>query len=158
MLRRLIGDRDARERTELTRPHAGAVDDDLGLDVAKRRANAGYVPVVVQDAGRRHALEDLHAPCARPLGESHRDVYRIHPAVLLHVEAGLDVIDFRERKQLLNLARRELLYVHATIAIEGRDTPIFLEPVPVGGDFDETDGRESGGLAGFRLEPTVKSA
>src|SRR5207247_9635708 len=117
-----------------------------------------YGTVTVPVAGRRPAPAHLHAPFARPFCESHRDVYRIHPAVLLHVEAGLDVIDFRERKQLLHLARRKLLYVHATIAIEGRDTPIFLEPVPVGSDFDETDGRESGGLAGFRLEPTVKSA
>ena len=118
MLGRLIGDRDARERTELTRPHAGAVDDDIGLDVAKGRANAGHVPAVVQNAARRHALYDFHAPHARALGESHRDVHRIHAAVFLHVEAGLDVIHFRERKQVLHLARRQLLYVHATIAIE----------------------------------------
>ena len=158
MLRRLVGDRDARERTELTRPHAGAVDDDIRPDVAERRVHAGHVPALVQNAGRRHALEDLHAPHARALGESHRDVHRIHAAVLLHIEAGLEVIHLRERKQLLHLARGELVHVHATIAIERRDTPIFLEPVLVGCDFDEADGRESRGLAGFRLEATVERA
>ena len=66
MLRRLIGDRDAREPTELTRPHAGAVDDDIGLDVAERGANARYVSAVVQNAGRRHAFDDFHAPRAPP--------------------------------------------------------------------------------------------
>ena len=158
MLRRLVGDRDARERTELTGPHAGAVDDDIRPDVAERRVHAGHVPAVVQNAGRWHALEDLHAPRARALGESHRDVHRIHAAVLLHIEAGLEIIHLRERKQLLHLARGELVYVHSTIAIERRDTPIFLEPVLVGCDFDEADWRESRGLAGFRLEATVKGA
>src|SRR2546430_5751467 len=55
-------------------------------------------------------------------------------------------------------SRGELVYVHSTIAIERRDTPIFLEPVLVGCDFDEADGRESRGLAGFRLEATDRKS
>src|SRR2546430_16881726 len=67
-----------------------SVDDDIRPDVAERRVHAGHVPALVQNAGRGRALENLHAPRARALGESHRDVHRIHAAVLLHIEASLD--------------------------------------------------------------------
>ena len=158
MLGGLVGDRDAGARPELTRPHAGAVDDDIGFDVAASRADAGDAPAVLQHAGDRHALDDFHAPQARAFRERHGDVHRVHAAVFLHVEAGLDVLHLRQRKKLLHFARRDLVHVHAAVAVERRDPPVLFEPVLVGRDLDEADRREAGGLAGLRLQARVQGA
>ena len=48
--------------------------------------------------------------------------------------------------------------VDTTIAVERRHTPVLLQPILIRGDFDETDGREAGRLAGFRLEAAVQVA
>ena len=144
---------------ELARPHAGAVDDVLGLDVAVRGAHAG-------DA-RRSACRTpvtgtpsmMRAPAhARALGERHRDVDRVHAAVLLDVEAGEDVVDAREREQPPDLGGRDLVHVDAAVAVERGDAAVLLEPVGVGGDLDEADGLEAGRLAGLGLEPAVEVA
>ena len=45
----------------------------------------------------------------------------------------------REREQLLDLARRDLVHVDSAIAVERRDAAVFFEAVGVGGDLDEAD-------------------
>ena len=149
---------DTGERAELARPHARAVDDVLGRDIAERRPHAGDPSPRRQHTERRDALEDPDAPHARALGERHRDVDRIHAAVLLDVEAGLDVIDLGEREQLLHLARRDLVHVDAAVAVECRDAAVLLEAIAVRGDLDEADRRQARGLPGLGLEPAVQVA
>ncbi len=109
MLGRLERDVDARLRAELPRPHAGAVDDVLGLDVAER---ACWTPVTTPRLWRKpgdgDALEDRRPLHARPLRERHRDVDRVRAAVFLHVEAGEDVVGPREREELLHLGAAEI--------------------------------------------------
>ena len=122
------------------------------------RAHAGDAAVVLQHAGDAHALDELRAGHARALRERHGDVHRIGAAVVLDVEAGQDVVDPRQRKQRLHFRRRNLLHPHAAQAVEGGDTAIFFKPVGIGGDLDEADRVEAGGLAGLRFQPLVEIA
>ena len=143
---------------KLARPHAGAVDDVFRRDIAACRAHAGDAAALLQDGRDGHAFDDAGARHAGALGERHRHVHRVHPAVVPDVEAGQDVVDARQREQALHLGRRDLLHVHAAKAVEGGDAPELLQPVGVGGDLDEADGHEPGGLAGLGLEPGVEVA
>ena len=158
VLGRLVGDGDACRFAELARPHAGAVDDILGGDVAERRLDAGDAPALPQHAGDGHALDDAGTREARALGERHGDVDRVRAAVVLDVEAGENVVHARQWKQALHLSRRDLVHVDAAEAIEGRDPAVLLQPVGVGGDLDEADRLEAGRLAGLRLEAAVEVA
>ena len=158
MLGGLVRDRDARLRTELARPQATAVDDVVRLDVAEGSAYAGDAAVFLQHAGCGHPFENLHATHSRAFAECHRDVDRVHAAVFLDVKAGLHVVDPGERKQLLDLTRRDFLHVDAAIAVERRHAPKFFEAVRVGGNLDEADRHESRCLSRLRLETPVEIA
>ena len=158
MLGRLQRDRDAGTLAELARPHARAVHDDLGFDVALRRAHTGHGTALLQHVGDTHALAKRRTLLPRTFRKRHRDVDRVRPTVLLHVEAGEDVVGPRERKEVAHLRTGDLVHVHAAVPVEGRDAPIFLEPVGVGRDLDETDRLEPGRLAGLGFQPRVKVA
>jgi hypothetical protein len=69
-------------------------------------------PRVVTPSGG-DALEDRRAGLARALGQRHRDVDRVHAAVVLDVEARQQIVGARQREQLADLARRELVHVDA---------------------------------------------
>ena len=116
VLGRLERDRHAGPRAELPGPHAGAVDDDLALDVAVRGADPGHRAALGEHVEDRHALEHGRTGLARALGEGHRHVDRVGPAVLGDVEAGEDVVGPRQREQVGDLARRDLVHVDAAHA------------------------------------------
>ncbi len=158
MLGGLVGNVDAGQGAELPRPHAGAVHDDLGLNIAARGAHRANAAPLLQHPERGHAFQELYAAQACALAQRHRDIDRIHPAVFLDVEAGLHPIDAHERKQVLHLPGRELLHVHSTVSVEGGNPPILLQAVPIGRRFDETNGRESRSLPSLGLEPAVQVA
>ncbi len=115
--------------------------------------DAGDDAALLEHAGDGDALEDRRALHARALGERHRHVDRIGAAVLLDVEAGEDVVGAREREQLLHDAGADLVDVDAAVAVERRDAAVLLQAIGVGGDLDEADRLEAGGLAGLGLEP-----
>ena len=158
VLGRLVRDGDAVALAELARPHACAVDHILRLDIARLRAHAGDPAVLLQHAGDAHALDQARACHARAPGERHGHVHRIGAAVIGDIEAGENVVDARERKQRLHLRRRNLLHVDAAPAVEGGDPAILFEAVGVGGDLDEPDRIESGGLAGLRFQAAIEIA
>ena len=85
MLAGMQRDVDAGHGAELARPHAGAVDDDVGLDrallAALRPGDAGDAAVLLVDRGDLHALDDLRAALPRAFGQRHGDVGRIALAV-----------------------------------------------------------------------------
>ncbi len=159
MLRRLQRHVDAVLRRQLPRPHAGAVDDALALDVAVGRAHAGHRAALGEHLGAAGTSSSSVAPCSlRALGHRHGDVDRVHPAVLLHVEAGVHVVDLRQREQLLHLLGRDLLHVDAAGAVEGRHPAVLLQAILVGGHLDEAHRLEAGRLARLRLQPRVEVA
>ena len=149
---------DTRQGAKLPCPHAGAIDDVVRLDVAGRSTYAADAAAVFVHSERAHTLENLHAALARTLGQRHRHVDRIHAAVLAHVEPSLDIIDFRQREQRLDLARRNFLHVHPAIAIEGRDAPELLQPVAIVRHLDEPHRHETRRLPGFGFEALIEIA
>ena len=151
-------DVDARPRAELAGPHAGAVDDVLGLDRPRAVVDAGDRAAMRRDAGDGDALDDRRALLAGASGERHRHVDRVHAAVVGDVEAGEDVVGAGEREHLGDLGGRDLLHVDAAVAVERRDPPVLLEPIRVGGELDEADRLEPGRLPGLGLEPRVQVA
>jgi hypothetical protein len=117
---------DASKLAELARPHARAVDDVLGFNVAERRAHAGHRAVLAQESGHRNALDDPGTLQPGTLRERHGDVDRVHPAVCRNVEAGQHVVGPGKRPQLGYLARRDLVYLDTAVPVERRDAPVLL--------------------------------
>ena len=143
---------------QLARPQPGTVHHVLALDLAGRGAHPGDRPAPGQEAGHRGLLDDPHPAHPGALGQRHRDVDRVDPAVLRHVEPGQHVVGAGQWEQPLHLAGRDLLHVHPAEPVERRDPAVLLQPVGVGGDLDEADRLEPGGLAGLRLQPAVELA
>ena len=101
--------------------------------------HAGDDSALHDHAERGRVLEQLRAQLPRTLRERHRRADRIRAAVFLDVEPGEQVVDLRERKQILDLTRRDLVDVDAAVAIERRDAAILLEPIAIARDLDEAD-------------------
>ncbi len=151
MLGGLERDGDPGKLAELARPHPGAVDDELGLDVAVRCADPGHGAVPDQDARDGHALDDASALLTRAPGERHRDVDRIHPAVSRDVEACQYIIRAGQRPQLGDLFRRDLVHLDATVPVERRYAAVLLQAPRLDGQLDEPDLAHPGGQAGLGL-------
>ena len=149
---------DARHQTELAAPRATAVDDEFGLDVALRGANARHDPALFLDARDLDALEDLRALELRAFGERHGDVDGVHASVARDIKTREEVVDFGERKHLLDLARRDLVHLDAAVSIKRGHTPVLLEAVFVGGDLDKTHIAKTGRLARLFFEAHVEVA
>ncbi len=156
MLGGLEGDGDPCRLAELAGPHAGAVDDVLGFDIAERRGDAGDCAPLPQESGHGHPFEDLHPAQAGSLGERHRDVGGVGSPVTGDVEAGEDVVGAGEGEEPGDLRTGDLLHLDAAVAIEGGDPAVLLEPVRLGGQLDEPDRSESGGETGLGLEAGVE--
>ncbi len=136
----------------------GAVDDELGLDVAERGVDAGDAALLLGHRGDGAVLDQPRALAARALRERHRDADRVGAAVLLDVEPREQVVGPGERKQVGDLRRRDLVDVDAEQAVERGDPAVLLEAVGVGGGLDEAGAAKPGRLAGLVLEPLVEVA
>ncbi len=156
MLGRLQRDRHAARLSETPGPHPGAIDDDLRLDVPLRGPHAGGSPIARDHAENRRPLDDRDPAAARPRRQRHRHVRRIDPAVVLYIEAGEQVIGPRQREQVGDLLRRDLVDIDAAEPVEGRHAAVLLQPVPVGGELDEADGGEAGRNPGLGLQRPVE--
>ena len=120
------------------------------------RAHADDRAVTGQHIDRGGALQQRRPAHARALGQGHRDVHRVHPAVGRRVERGEDVVGARDREQLADLAGTDLVDVHTAMAVERRHPPVLLEAALVSGDLDQPDRAEAGGLPGLGLQPGVQ--
>ena len=66
-------------------------------------AHTGDAALPLQHAAHRHALDDARAGQSCAAGESHGHADRVGTPVFGDVEAGQDVVDAGERKELLDL-------------------------------------------------------
>src|SRR6516164_8495091 len=156
MLGRLERDVYPGQFAELARPHPGAVDHELRLDVALRGADPGHRAAAPQEPGNRHALDDPGATHPGSLGQRHRHVDRVHPPVARDVEPGEHVVGPREREQARDLGGRDLVDLHPAQPVERGDPPVLLEPPRLDRQFDQPDLFQPGRLAGLRLQPRVQ--
>ena len=120
VLGRVQRHRDADLVAEGLGPLAGAVDDDLGLDVTGVRPYAGHAPSACGlgrvDAEDPHPLVDADAVAARTLGEREGEVRRVGPPVLGQPDGTEQVVDGDDRPALLGLLGGE----HLAVEVEGR--------------------------------------
>jgi len=135
VLSRLVGDDDAIAFPELARPHAGAVDDELALDVTRTRPHPGHA-FQHQALGRDDPLdgdpfEDADPEIASALGVGHRQVDRIDAAVIRHPEATNQAVHLGEREELGHLLRRHLVRLQPHPPLEDRGPPVLLHPALV---------------------------
>ena len=109
VLGRLVGDHQAVPRPQLAGPHAGAVDDVLGLDLAVspgapvETRTPVTAPAVGEHVLDRDALDDAHAEPPGALGQRGGDVDGVDPAVAGDVEAGEQVVGLRPGEQVGHL-------------------------------------------------------
>ena len=143
---------------QLACPHPGAVDDELGFDLAGVGAYAGDGAATLHDTGHRDTFEDGGPLQACSLGQCHRHVHGIGATILLHVEAGEDVVGASQWEQLVDFLGRDLVHINAAVAIERGNSPVLLEPIGLGRQLDEADSVETRRLAGLRLEARVQIA
>ena len=81
VLGRMQGHVDARHRADLFGPLPGAVDDDLGLDVACVGAHTGDPPVVGENVEDPGLFDDPGSAHPRTLGQRECQVGRVGLAV-----------------------------------------------------------------------------
>ena len=161
MLAGVQRDGDAVLRAELARPHAGAVDDDVGFDHAAARSpccpgDAGDAAVLRVDLGHLHVLDDRRAALARALGQRHGDVGRVALAVERQMHGADHVRDVEMRIHLLDFVGRNLAHVDVEGARQ-RGLPVDLVLALLGQRHgDRADLAHAGGDAGLGLELDVE--
>ena len=137
-------------------PHAGAIDHDLGLDVARRGANPDRPAILDHDLGHGRVFEDSRPPAARALGQRLRGVDRVGLAVLGQVNRADHVVDADQRPELPGALRAEHIDLQAETARHGGAALEFLEALLGGGDRNRADLAEAGRLPGLLFERGVE--
>ena len=158
MLRGLERHRDTGRLPHLARPHPGGVDDDIGGDGALVRHDARDAATIRRDAGRGDALED---PCtAHPgaLRVGHRQIRRVHPSFIRHVEGRQDIVGLRGGPVATELRSRDLVVLDAEPAHEGRLAPERLESLRRRRKVQVPDLAIAGRLPGLCLEGAAQVA
>ena len=112
---------DAGQRADLARPHAGAVDHDVGAHLAPSSvATPGDAPVLGADRRDAHVLDDAYARLARPARERLGGVDGIGLAVLRQVDRADHVVECEQRPALLRLPGGEFLHLEPETAAPSR--------------------------------------
>ena len=155
MLGRLVGNVDAGLLAQLPRPHAGAVHNELALDVAFFGAHAGNGPALDQHIHNRRVLKNLRAFQACAFAQRHRQVDRVDTAVLRGIEPGQQTGHVGQRKQFLDLGRRNFQHLVTVAPLIGADPAMLFEVSLVTRRFDEAYRHEPGRLPGFLFKPAV---
>ncbi len=99
----------AAQAPDLPGPLAGAIDDDLGLDRAPVRDDAGDRAIAGFDRGDARLLEDPRAAVARALGERLRQIGRVGLAVARQPGAAGEIVAAHDRPFRRALARAQQL-------------------------------------------------
>ena len=126
---------DARERTELARPLAGAVHDrfaaHFGFMPGRAITHTRHPTPLDDHAGNAGTFDDPRPAHARTLGERLRQVGRIGLAVARNPHRAAEIVGAQERVDLAGFARRDEFEVNAE-AFRPRHLPLE-ELQPLGG-------------------------
>lgn len=147
------GDVDARPPAELPRPHAAAVDDEVGGDGAGIGAHARHAVPVEEHVLDGDALETGGAASARALDERHRDPGGIALAVVLDEGAADQARGVDERKERPDLRGRDLVDARDAEGVVARAHAPELLPAVLGvGDRQAADLTEARALSRLALD------
>jgi hypothetical protein len=97
---------DAGHAADGSRPHARAVDHDLGMNLSRVGFDADHAAMIAQYPGHGRILENSCAPEARAPGERLRHIGGIHARVVRKVERRLQIAHVGERPHLVDLRGR----------------------------------------------------
>ena len=158
MLGRLQRDNDTITLAELPSPHARAVHDVLALDIAALRADANNSPGLGEHLADSDALKDADALHACALGQRHRCVDGVDPTVSRDVEPGQQIGRVGKREPFGDLRWADLVDIEPDVAVEGRHSPVLLQPTRIRGGLNEAHRLEPGRQASLRLKPLVELA
>ena len=112
VLGRVQRHRDAAHEPDLARPLAGAVDDDLGGNVATVRLDAAGDAVLHRDAGDLDPLENPGAAVARALGQRLRQIGRIGLAIARQPDGADQIVRGHHRPKRGRLLGRDDVDLH----------------------------------------------
>ena len=137
---------------EFVAPHACAVHDHVGADVAAVGAHAHCTTVLDDDLVDARVLEDLRPTRASTLGERLGGVDRVGDAVARQVHGADEIVHVGERHEVLHVGGSDDVHLEAEHAGHRRLALEFLEALLVRGDAHRTALLEPGGLTGLLLE------
>ena len=152
---------DARHAPHLVAPHARAIDDHFGLDMARTAifrgpVYAGHPAALAGKPGDLDTLLDQGAAHPRALGQSERDIGRVALAVLVEIHPGHHVIGVEMGVFRLDLGGADFLDIDTKGAGHCRGAKDFLAPLVGERDSDRADALEAGGDAGFLFQRAVE--
>ncbi len=141
---------------DLLGPLAGAVDDNLGLDVALICLDAGDGVVLDGDGGDAGALADRDALVPGAAGQGGGQVGRVGPAVAGQPDRALEVVDLHHRVKLVGALGADQLAVEL-VGLGGGGGALELGQAVLGaGHGDAAAAPEAGGQAGLPLQALVQ--
>ncbi|MBC7522153.1 MAG: hypothetical protein H7268_13815, partial [Sandarakinorhabdus sp.] len=143
---------------EVTRPHAAAQHDIIGVDRPVRSFHPGDSGAIVANARHLGVFKNPHAIGAGTLGQRLGDIDRIGITVAGDVDAADNVIDLGDGEAFLDLLRGN--HMHRQVEHLGHRSAALqlLEAFKVARHRNRSALAIPGGLAGFRLQPAVKLA
>ena len=144
------------QRADLLGPLPGAVDDDLGLDIAPRGAHAGHPAAVGEYPGHPGALADPGAAVARAPGQRVREVRGVGRPVARQPQRPGQVVAPHHRVQLDRPGRADQLAVQPVRGRGRRGPPQLPQPLGRAGHGDPAAPAEPGREPGLGLEPGVQ--
>ena len=143
-------------RADRLGPLPGAVDHDLGLDVAGVGADAGHRAALGEDAGNAGALADGDALVAGAAGQREGQVGRVGLAVAGEPEGALEVVRADYRVELAGPFRADQLALQLERLGGGGGPPQVGHPLRRPGHGDPAAAPEPGAQPGLGLQPLVQ--
>ena len=156
VLDRLERHRHPGHRPDLAGPHAGAVDDVLGLDRSVLGDHAGHPAGALRDAGDRRTLHDPHPERTGAGGERHRHVVGVGPTLARGEEPADHVGRVDVRPEIGHLSRGDLLAVDAHQPEEIGLPTELVHALGIARGLQVADRLEAGREPGLVLERRVE--
>ena len=153
VLARVEGHVHPRHTPDVPPPEARAVDDEVGLDVARVRPDPGDEAVLVVDGGDRHPFEAARPPAAGAPDERRHHVDGACPPVRRHPGPADEPVLVDERVEGGDLVGRHEVHLRQPEPVVHRGEALQLfEAVRAVGDGEAPDRPEPGRLPGLLLD------
>ena len=135
---------------------AGAVDDDIALHVALRRAHAGGTTIFREHTRDFNVFHHLYTAIARAFCKRHAQISRVGFAVAGNPDRALQIVRAQNRIQLARALRADNFHVDAETSRHRCLLLKCLHALRRFGDIHAAALLPAGGEAGFRFEARIK--
>ncbi len=145
--------RNAGHQADIPRPQPGAVDHEIGLDIALVGGHAGDLAVGLVNIRHLDVFDDGRTAHARALGHRHRHVDRVGLAVLRQEDAADKIVRVCQRVHRLDVGRGQDIDIQTENLSHRCAALQFLEAFIVCGDGKTAILLETCRLPGFGFQP-----